>query len=111
VSARRDAFGAIADPTRRGVLDLLADRATMTAGEIADEFPEMSRPAVSKHLRVLRDAGLVHVHKDGRELYYELDVLPLAQIYRRWLARFEPMWDESLARLKTNVESRTRARR
>jgi DNA-binding transcriptional ArsR family regulator len=108
VSAPRDAFGAIADPTRRSILDLLADRASMTAGEIADEFPDISRPAVSKHVRVLRDAGLVRVRKDGRELHYALDVRPLAQVYERWLARFAPMWDESLIRLKHNVETKAR---
>jgi DNA-binding transcriptional ArsR family regulator len=105
----RDPFSAIADPTRRAILDLLADRASMTAGEIADEFPEISRPAVSKHVRVLREAGLVHVRKDGRELYYSLDVRPLAQIYERWLVRYAPMWDESLVRLKKNVEARARS--
>jgi DNA-binding transcriptional ArsR family regulator len=106
----RDAFGAIADPTRRAILDLLADRASLTAGEIADEFPDISRPAVSKHLAVLRDAGLVEIRKDGRELHYTLDVRPLAEIYQRWLVRYAPMWDESLVRLKRNVE-RKRARR
>jgi DNA-binding transcriptional ArsR family regulator len=107
----RDAFGAIADPTRRAILDVLADRASLTAGEIADEFPEISRPAVSKHLAVLRDAGLVQIRKDGRELHYTLDVRPLAQLYQEWLARYAPMWDESLARLKRNVErKRAKAR-
>jgi DNA-binding transcriptional ArsR family regulator len=102
----RDPFSAIADPTRRAILDLLADRSSLTAGEIADEFPEISRPAVSKHVRVLREAGLVHVAAHGRELHYSLDVRPLAQIYKRWLSRYEPMWDESLHRLKRNVESK-----
>ena len=102
------AFAALADPTRRAILDLLADRASMTAGEIADEFPAISRPAVSKHVRVLREAGLLHARKDGRELHYELDVQPLAQVYERWLVRFAPMWDESLVRLKKNVEVKRR---
>ena len=111
MSPRRDAFVAIADPTRRAVLDLLADRASMTAGEIADEFPEMSRPAVSKHLRVLRDSGLVSVSRDGREQRYALDVRPLAEMHTRWLSRFAPLFDESLVRLKEQVEGRARARR
>jgi DNA-binding transcriptional ArsR family regulator len=111
VSPTRDPFAAIADPTRRAILDLLADRASMTAGEIADEFPEISRPAVSKHVRVLKEAGLVHVRKDGRERYYSLDVRPLAQIYERWLSRYAPMWDESLVRLKRNVEAKARRAR
>ena len=83
----------------------------MTAGEIADAFPEISRPAVSKHVRVLRDTGLVRVRKDGRELHYALDVRPLAQVYERWLARFAPIWDDSLVRLKHNVEAKERGHR
>ena len=104
----RDPFTAIADPTRRAILDLLADRASMTAGEIAEEFPYISRPAVSKHVRILRDAGLLSVRKDGRELHYALDVRPLALMYERWLVRFAPLWDESLSRLKRNVEAKAR---
>jgi DNA-binding transcriptional ArsR family regulator len=110
VSPRRDAFVAIADPTRRAVLDLLADRASMTAGEIAYAFPEITRPAVSKHLRILREAGLVSVHRDGREQRYALDVRPLAEMYARWLSRFEPLFDESLVRLKQRVEGRRQSR-
>jgi DNA-binding transcriptional ArsR family regulator len=109
--ATRDPFSAIADPTRRAILDLLADRSSLTAGEIADEFPDISRPAVSKHVRILREAGLVHVRPNGRELHYSLDVRPLRQIYQRWLARYEPMWDDSLQRLKRNVEAKKPSRR
>jgi DNA-binding transcriptional ArsR family regulator len=108
VSDRSDVFGAIADPTRRAILDLLADRATVTAGELADEFPEISRPAVSKHVRVLRAAGLVQARKQGREVYYSLDPRPLAQVYERWLSRFAPVSEESLRRLKRRVEQGVR---
>ena len=111
MSARKDPYGAIADPTRRAILDLLADHASLTAGEIADEFPDISRPAVSKHVRVLREAGLVSVRKDGRELYYALDVRPLADLYVGWLSRFAPLFDDSLVRLKQQVEGRARSRR
>ena len=104
-------FTAIADPTRRAILDLLADRASLTAGEIAEQFPEISRPAVSKHVRVLRDAGLVGIRKDGREVHYSLDAHPLAEVYERWLVRFAPMMDESLQRLKRTVEAKRVARR
>ena len=82
----------------------------MTAGEIADEFPEMSRPAVSKHLRILREAGLVSVLREGREQRYALDVQPLAEMYARWLSRFAPLFDESLVRLKRQVEGRSQSR-
>jgi hypothetical protein len=62
-------------------------------------------------VRILREAGLVHVEARGRELHYSLDVRPLAQIYKRWLSRYEPIWDESLHRLKRNVEAKKSTRR
>ncbi|MCK9911404.1 metalloregulator ArsR/SmtB family transcription factor, partial [Microbacteriaceae bacterium K1510] len=78
-------FGAIADPTRRAILDLLLNRGSLTAGDIAATFPEISRPAVSKHLRVLREAGMVKEQPKGRERYYRLDPEPFRQMYEEWL--------------------------
>ncbi len=104
MSKRRDTFAALADPTRRAILDLLRERETLTAGEIASRFPRVSRPAVSRHLRVLREARLVRAREYGREWRYTLDARPLAQVYRAWLERFAPLWEESLARLKRQVE-------
>jgi DNA-binding transcriptional ArsR family regulator len=106
VSKRRDAFVAVADPTRRAILDLLRQRSTLTAGEIAARFSNISRPAVSKHLGVLRDVGLVEVREDGREWHYTLNPLPLAEIYSAWLSSFAPLWDASLRQLKRRAESR-----
>ena len=97
-------FSALADPTRRGILDLLRVEETLTAGEIAGAFPKLSRPAVSKHLRVLRQASLVQAEERGREWHYTLDAAPLAQVQREWLDRFAPLWEESLARLKAEAE-------
>jgi DNA-binding transcriptional ArsR family regulator len=105
------AFAALADSTRRAVLELLRDHATLTAGELAAAFPDISRPAVSKHLRILRDAGLVRAEQRGREWHYALDPAPLAAIQQRWLATFVPLFDESLGRLKIRVESRQRPQR
>jgi DNA-binding transcriptional ArsR family regulator len=104
VSRTRDPFGAVADPTRRAILELLAAEEHMTAGEIAAEFPDMSRPAVSKHLAVLRDAELVAVQTSGREQHYSIDAQPLADIYFQWLQQFAPLWEDSLRRLKRNIE-------
>ena len=106
MSARQDAFSALADPTRRAVLDLLRRNRSLTAGEIAAEFPHISRPAVSKHLGVLRDAGLVRVREEGREWHYRLDAQPLAELYENWLSRFAPLWDARLEQLKHQVERR-----
>ncbi len=104
MSKRKDAFAALADPTRRSILDLLRDRKSLTAGEIAARFPRVSRAAVSKHLGVLRQARLVRAREKGRERHYRLDAQPLEEIYREWLSAFAPIWEESLRRLKEQVE-------
>ena len=105
MSRRRDTFAALADPTRRAILDLLRERETLTAGEIAARFPRVSRAAVSKHLGVLRRARLVRARVRGREHHYSLDPAPLRRLYQEWLSAFAPLWDESLERLKRQVES------
>lgn len=99
-------FAALADPTRRGILDLLREHEHMTAGQIASRFPSISRPAVSKHLGVLRDARLVHAEERGRENHYTLDARPLGEIQREFLDRFAPHWETSLRRLKREAERR-----
>jgi DNA-binding transcriptional ArsR family regulator len=104
-AARDGVFEAIADPTRRGILELLRRNDVLTAGEIAGEFPSISRPAVSRHLRVLRDVGLVAATESGREWHYRLNAEPLREMQERWLAGFAPMWDTSLRRLKQRAES------
>jgi DNA-binding transcriptional ArsR family regulator len=104
LSKRSDVFAALADPTRRAVLELLRDRGACTAGEIAAAFPRVSRPAISKHLAVLRRVRLVRVRQSGRERYYTLDPRPLEQTYRAWLEQFAPMWDASLRSLKRRAE-------
>ena len=82
----------------------------MTAGDIAERFPRISRPAVSKHLRVLREAGLVHAEERGRENHYALDARPLADIQRGWLDQFAPHWGRSLEQLKRQVDKPRRRR-
>jgi DNA-binding transcriptional ArsR family regulator len=106
LSKHRDAFGALADPTRRSILDLLRGQPSLTAGEIAARFPRVSRAAVSKHLRVLREARLVRARERGREWHYSLDARPLATVYREWLGSFAPYWEESLGRLKRRAEEK-----
>ncbi len=98
-------FTAVADPTRRAILDLLREHGSLTAGQIAARFPAMSRPAVSKHLGVLRSASLVHAHERGRENHYTLDARPLGEIQRDWLNGFIPHWEQSLRQLKQHAES------
>jgi DNA-binding transcriptional ArsR family regulator len=102
---KRDPFGAVADPTRRAILELLLAEGTLPAGQIAARFPQVSRPSVSKHLRVLREAELVRAHEVGREWHYTLDPRPLVEIYQRWIAPFVPGWEAGLHALKRRVET------
>ena len=99
---REDAvFRAIADPTRRKILGLLRnDR--LTVGEIAANF-RTSRPAISKHLRLLRSAGLVVSHKDGTASICGLDAKPLRTV-NDWLQDYREFWGESLRNLKRYIE-------
>lgn len=102
VSDRDHAFDALADPTRRAVLDLLRT-GRRPAGEIARAFP-VSRPAVSKHLRVLRRAHLVEEHREGRHRFYQLNPEPLKAV-DTWLEQYRQFWAASLENLKEFVES------
>ena|SRR5246127_1253198 len=95
-------FQALADPTRRAVLDLLR-RGALPAGQIAREFP-VSRPAISKHLRLLRRARLVEEHREGRHRLYRLNAEPLRGV-ETWLEQYRVFWQASLTRLKTFVEA------
>jgi DNA-binding transcriptional ArsR family regulator len=96
------AFQALADPTRRAVLDLLR-RGGQPAGQIAQAFP-ISRPAISKHLRLLRRAHLVQERREGRNRVYRLNPEPL-QAVDRWLDQYRVFWQANLANLKAFVET------
>ena len=96
-----EALRAVADPTRRAILRLVRDQ-EVAAGQIADHFPSMSRPAVSQHLRVLSEAGLVDVRPIGNRRLYRLRPEGL-----RDAATFlDEMWTDRLARLKVAAEQR-----
>lgn len=103
---RRDAFQAIADPTRRAIILLIAFQA-MTPNALAEHF-DTSRQAVSKHLRVLAECQLVKQQQSGREIYYELNVSKMKEI-DKWLEQFKKIWetrfnqlDKVLLTLKNN---------
>jgi len=95
-------FQALADPTRRAVLDLLR-RGSQPAGQIASAFP-VSRPAISKHLRLLRRAHLVREHREGRNRVYHLNPEPLRAV-DSWLEQYRTFWTANLNSLKAFVES------
>src|ERR1700741_4321504 len=95
-------FNALADPSRRAVLDLLR-QGSLPAGQIAQAFP-VSRPAISKHLRLLRRAHLVQERREGRFRVYQLNPEPL-KAGDKWLDQYRVFWQANLASLKTFVEA------
>jgi DNA-binding transcriptional ArsR family regulator len=103
-----DVAAAIADPVRREILLLLRER-VLSAGEIAGHFA-ITRPAVSRHLRVLRECGLVVDEAHGRERLYRLDPAPLAPL-EAWIATLRRRWSDTLDALETEVYRTRRERR
>jgi DNA-binding transcriptional ArsR family regulator len=87
---RRDVFQAIADPTRRAIILLIASQA-MTPNALAEHF-DTSRQAVSKHLRILTECQLVKQEYHGREIYYQLEVAKMKEI-DKWLEQFKQIWE------------------
>jgi DNA-binding transcriptional ArsR family regulator len=103
IQARTDAFRAIADPTRRAILDRLR-AGPANAGTLAADF-QSSRPAVSRHLRVLREARLVVDTRIGRERVYAVNPVPLQSV-AGWLEGYRSFWQSSLTKLKRNLEAK-----
>jgi DNA-binding transcriptional ArsR family regulator len=93
---------ALADPTRRKILDLLRD-GPRTTNRVTAAFP-VSRFAIMKHLRILERAGLVLVERRGRERWNHLNAVPLRRIYERWISGYADQWAGSLLRLQRHVE-------
>ena len=96
-----DAFATLAEPNRRRILDLLAER-ERPVGEIVDAL-SISQPAVSKHLRVLREAGVVRSRVDAQRRVYSVRVEPLRDI-DEWLERYRALWARSLDRLEQHLD-------
>ena len=94
----RDVYAAIADPTRRKLLRLLADAEELPLYELTVQF-QMGRTAVSKHLTILKEAGLVTVRKVGRETRYRINAAPLQEI-KDWVSFYENFWVEKVSHLK-----------
>jgi DNA-binding transcriptional ArsR family regulator len=94
---------ALSDPTRRAILDFLRDRPRTTT-EIVDSYPHLSRFGVMKHLEVLRQAHLVHTREAGRQRVNSLNVVPIRQIYERWVGPFQELWSGELLRIREIAE-------
>jgi len=102
-----NALAALADPTRQRIVELLAD-GERSAGELAAEF-RTSRPGVSRHLRVLREQGLVQARSDGRRRLYSLEAAPFAEL-DEWLARYRGFWTNRLDAIEIEIKRRRRGR-
>ncbi|MFZ0288145.1 MAG: helix-turn-helix domain-containing protein [Candidatus Sulfotelmatobacter sp.] len=96
---------ALADPTRRAILDFLRDCPRNTT-EIVESVPHLSRFGVMKHLDVLRQAHLVHTREAGRQRVNSLNVVPIRQIYERWVGPFQELWSGELLRIKDEAEKK-----
>jgi DNA-binding transcriptional ArsR family regulator len=103
-----DLYDALAEPVRRQIVELLARR-RLPARRVAEAFGHISRPAVSRHLRLLREVGLVHAQLVGRERIYRADIGPLGEV-ETWIAGLRPGWEQRLDALETEVH-RTRRER
>jgi DNA-binding transcriptional ArsR family regulator len=93
---RRDIFQAIADPTRRAIIVLIAAQA-MTPNALAEHF-DMTRQAVSKHLKILTECELVKQDYQGREIYYQLEINKMKEI-DKWLEQFRKIWEDRFSQL------------
>jgi DNA-binding transcriptional ArsR family regulator len=100
-SAERDVYAAIADPTRREILRLLSG-AEITVNDLAAHFP-VTRPAISQHLAILREASLVTYRQEGRTRYYRSRAEPLHEVID-WLAYFDVFWNARLIALRHHLE-------
>lgn len=104
----RDVFAALADPTRRQVLDLLT-RHERAAGELGRAFPRISQPGISRHLRILREAGLVRVRRERQHRYYSLRSERLAEV-DAWISKYRGFWESELDSLEDFLERANRNR-
>src|SRR5271170_1230718 len=98
---------ALSDNTRRSILDLLRQGPRTTTG-IVEAFPHLSRFGVMKHIEVLREAGLIHTREESRQRINSLNVVPIRQIYERWVGRFEELWASNLLRIKEEAEGQVK---
>lgn len=94
---RRDVFQAIADPNRRAIINLLASK-KLTLGEVAENF-DVSRPAISKHIKILSECGLIVVTQQGRERYCEVKLQKLREV-SEWLDQYRVFWTNKLDALE-----------
>jgi DNA-binding transcriptional ArsR family regulator len=100
---RRDVFQAISDPVRREIIMLLSEN-KMTLNGVTENF-RISRPAISKHIHILEECGLITIKQQGRERYCKVNPEPLNEVYD-WLSYFDKFWDKKLNSLKNFMENK-----
>ena len=103
--ARRDVFQAIADPTRREILNMIAYQ-SLNLNSIAEQF-DMSRPAISQHIKILTECGLIMIKDQGRERYCEVQAKKLAEV-ADWLEPFRKLWDDRFNKLEAIMKTHKR---
>jgi uncharacterized protein YndB with AHSA1/START domain/DNA-binding transcriptional ArsR family regulator len=101
-----EVFRALADPTRRSLLDALREQDGQTLGSLEQRLP-MTRFGVMKHLRVLEEAGLIITRRRGREKLHYLNAVPIRLVHDRWVSKYAEPWAATLSELKTRLEDRT----
>ena len=104
-----DTFSALADPTRRAMLDLLVKH-ERSAGELVSAFPDISQPAVSKHLRILKDAGLVDMRVHAQQRIYTLQPKGLVEL-DVWIAKYKVFWPDRLDSLERHLDKNKGAKK
>jgi DNA-binding transcriptional ArsR family regulator len=103
-----DVFNAIAEPRRRQIIELLASGESRAVGDLVERL-RLPQPAVSKHLSVLRQVGIVSVTKQGQQRFYQLDAEQLKPVHD-WVKAFERLWGNQLDRIKLRAEQKARQR-
>jgi DNA-binding transcriptional ArsR family regulator len=98
---RRDVFQAIADPTRRAIIDMLAGQ-SLNLNAVAENF-DISRPAISKHIKILTECGLIVINQQGRERYCEANLAPLREV-SKWVKQYKVFWTTKLDALEQFLE-------
>ena len=107
VNTEQAVFRALADPTRRALLDALFDSDGQTVGQLVALFPDVTLFAVMKHLTVLEDADIVATERVGREKRHHLNPVPIAQIADRWVSKYAQPFTRTLLDLKAAAEATT----
>ncbi len=100
-------FKALSDSTRRQILDFLKEEDGQTVGELESRFPDITRFAVMKHLKILEEAALISSRKEGRKKHLYLNTVPIQEIADRWISRFAAPWAQGLIDLRDGIEQGT----